>query len=241
MKPLLNGLDNLCTLDEWLIKLSFLISQYVKHPHGEVQKDGNWSDFCNRGTWWVIRAGKSCQRKQQWNDILKCMLTFRRSPGHLQKVTALVFFTCDIAWMKGRNRPTCHKCVKLRSFFSLRSHVMFKANSLVPLRREAVKYDQCPSRPWRPSLNHVVLGMCSPRFPHVSLAVMVDASLCGQSDVQGDSSSLLFQRWPFSWTERLPTSITDAIDGLGRMLANINRKLHQRPWLCDLLNVLMKL
>lgn len=132
-------------------------------------------------------------------------------------------------------------CVKLTSFFSLRSHVTFKANSLVPLRREAVKYDQCPSGPWRPSLNHVVLGMCSPCFPHVSLSFMVDFSLCGQSDVQGDSSSLLFQRWPFSWTERLPTSITDAINGLGRMSANANRKLHQRPWLCDLLSVLMKL
>lgn len=143
----------------------------------------------------------------------------------------------DFAGMTGRNGPTCHKCVKLASFFSLRSHVTFKANSLVPLRREAVKYDQCPSRPWRPGLNHIVPGLCSPCFPHVWLAVMLDSSLCGRNDVQGDSSGLLFQRWPFSWTERRPTSISDAVDGLGWMSANINRKLRQR--MCHLFNGMM--
>lgn len=126
---------------------------------------------------------------------------------------------------------------KLTSFFSLRSHVTFRANSMVPLRREAVKYDQCPSGPWRPSLNHVVPGMLSPCFPHVSLSVMVDLSLCEHRDVQGVSSSMLFQRWPFSWTERLQTSIPDAINGLRRMYANINRRSPSRtlilwPFLC---------
>lgn len=82
--------------------------------------------------------------------LKKCLLTSRRSPGRLQEDAAFVIFTCYIfgderRWLcgtTGRNGPTCHKCVKLTSFFSLRSHVTFKADSLVPLRREAVKYDQ---------------------------------------------------------------------------------------------------
>lgn len=149
----------------------------MKCPQGKVQKNGNWSDRCSSSL--MSHQQVNVARGNSGKTIEKCLLTLRRSPGRLQKDTALVIFymlhvldkDSNFAGMKGRNGPTCHKCVKLTSFFSLRSHVTFKANSLVPLRREAVKYDQCPSGPWRPGLNHVVPALCSPCFPHVCLAV----------------------------------------------------------------------